>query len=135
MGSMFDALNQRREGVGKLNLSSGDEVSFLKKAPMKNLNCSTSTCQFCRHYQLEGRRGGTCSQLNAPVRGSWKACSLALPPFAPSWETLEQIWQNNNSSIGKMLPEQPLFSCSKSDIAVEESSLIPDKLPANAALI
>jgi hypothetical protein len=31
MGSMFDALNQHREGVGKLNLSSGDEVSFSEK--------------------------------------------------------------------------------------------------------
>lgn len=102
---------------------------------MKNLNCSTSTCQFCRHYQLEGRRGGMCSQLNAPVRGSWKACSLALPPFAPSWESLEQIWQNNNLSVGKKRLEQPLFSCSDSDIAVEERPLVPDKFAANAALI
>ncbi|EKF03574.1 hypothetical protein FDUTEX481_02479 [Tolypothrix sp. PCC 7601] len=33
-----------------------------------------------------------CQQLGAPVQGSWKACSLALPPFAPSWETLEDAW-------------------------------------------
>ena len=30
--------------------------------------------------------------MGAPVLGSWKACSLALPPFAPSWETLEDVW-------------------------------------------
>ncbi|GBE92498.1 hypothetical protein NCWK1_2254 [Nostoc cycadae WK-1] len=26
------------------------------------------------------------------MQASWKACSLALPPFAPSWETLEDSW-------------------------------------------
>jgi hypothetical protein len=33
-----------------------------------------------------------CQQLGAPVQAGWKACSLALPPFAPSWETLEDAW-------------------------------------------
>jgi hypothetical protein len=33
-----------------------------------------------------------CQQLGAPVKASWNACSLALPPFAPSWETLEDSW-------------------------------------------
>jgi hypothetical protein len=27
--------------------------------------------------------------LNAPVRGGWKSCALAMPPFAPSWEYVE----------------------------------------------
>jgi hypothetical protein len=52
----------------------------------------TSACRYCRHYKPEGRRGGICNQLGAPVHGTWKACSLALPPFAPSWETLEDAW-------------------------------------------
>lgn len=51
-----------------------------------------SACRYCCHYQPEGRRGGMCQQLGAPVQATWKACSLALPPFAPSWETLEDAW-------------------------------------------
>jgi len=59
---------------------------------MKPHKFLTSACRYCRHYNPEGRRGGMCQQLGAPVQGSWKACSLALPPFAPSWETLEGAW-------------------------------------------
>ncbi|BAY27914.1 hypothetical protein NIES2100_77410 [Calothrix sp. NIES-2100] len=59
---------------------------------MKPNKFLTSACRYCRHYQPEGRRGGTCQQLGAPVQGTWKACSLALPPFAPSWESLEGAW-------------------------------------------
>ncbi|MDJ1182593.1 hypothetical protein [Roseofilum casamattae] len=56
---------------------------------MTHPNCQTSACRYCRHFIPEGRRGGNCEQLGVPVRGSWKACSLALPAFAPSWENLE----------------------------------------------
>ena len=59
---------------------------------MKSINFLTSACKYCRHYNPEGRRGGNCQQLGAPVQGHWKACSLALPAFAPSWETLEGAW-------------------------------------------
>ncbi|MEH1838978.1 MAG: hypothetical protein V7L20_09465 [Nostoc sp.] len=59
---------------------------------MKPIKFLASACKYCRHYQPEGRRGGTCQQLGAPVQATWKACSLALPPFAPSWETLEDAW-------------------------------------------
>ncbi len=59
---------------------------------MKPIKFLASACRYCRHYQPEGRRGGTCHQLGAPVQATWKACSLALPPFAPSWETLEDAW-------------------------------------------
>ncbi|MEH1921540.1 hypothetical protein [Nostoc sp.] len=59
---------------------------------MKPIKVLASACKYCRHYQPEGRRGGTCQQLGAPVQAAWKACSLALPPFAPSWETLEDAW-------------------------------------------
>ncbi|MFM7364326.1 MAG: hypothetical protein ACKO11_07480 [Cuspidothrix sp.] len=52
----------------------------------------TSTCRYCRHYQPQGRRGGMCEKLSAPVQGLWKACPLAFPAFAPSWETLEDAW-------------------------------------------
>ncbi|WP_066424723.1 hypothetical protein [Anabaena sp. 4-3] len=59
---------------------------------MKPINCLTSACRYCRHYQPEGRRGGICQKLSAPVQAGWKACNLALPAFAPSWETLEDAW-------------------------------------------
>jgi hypothetical protein len=59
---------------------------------MKPIKFLTSSCRYCRHYQPEGRRGGMCQQLGASVQAGWKACSLALPPFAPSWETLEDAW-------------------------------------------
>ncbi|KAF3889061.1 MULTISPECIES: hypothetical protein [Nostocales] len=66
---------------------------------MKNIKFLTSACRYCRHYQPEGRRGGVCQQLGAPVRGDWKACSLALPPFAPSWENLKDVWSLPDAKI------------------------------------
>ncbi|MGB3653024.1 MAG: hypothetical protein WBA41_17650 [Rivularia sp. (in: cyanobacteria)] len=59
---------------------------------MKSIQIFTSACRNCRHFSPIGRRGGDCQRLGAPVRGSWKACSLAASPFAPSWETLEDAW-------------------------------------------
>ncbi|MBE9186993.1 hypothetical protein IQ270_20625 [Microcoleus sp. LEGE 07076] len=49
----------------------------------------TSKCSFCAHYQLQRGSVGHCQLLNAPVRGGWKSCTLAMPPFAPSWEHVE----------------------------------------------
>lgn len=48
---------------------------------MKSMQCQTSLCSRCQNYTPEGRRGGQCSLLGAPVKGSWKACSLAMPVF------------------------------------------------------
>lgn len=45
----------------------------------------TSYCRCCQHYTPEGRRGGQCSQLHVPVKGSWKTCHLAMLAFS-SWE-------------------------------------------------
>lgn len=58
---------------------------------MKSLNLPTSACRYCRYYQPEGRRGGLCQTLGAPVQGSWKACGLAIPVFDPAWEGLEEM--------------------------------------------
>lgn len=58
---------------------------------MRATNHLPSVCRYCRHYDPQGRRGGTCQQLNVPVRGSWQACSLASAPFLPTWETWETI--------------------------------------------
>ncbi|MDR9405150.1 MAG: hypothetical protein RI580_17155 [Halothece sp. Uz-M2-17] len=58
---------------------------------MRSTNHLPSVCRYCRHYSLQGRRGGMCQKLNAPVRGDWQACSLANSPFLPTWETWEEI--------------------------------------------
>jgi hypothetical protein len=58
---------------------------------MKNTYFLTSACRYCRHYEPEGRRGGTCQKLGVQVQSEWKACVLALPPFATTWENLEEI--------------------------------------------
>ncbi|MCG9885984.1 MAG: hypothetical protein MH825_10505 [Cyanobacteria bacterium] len=50
-----------------------------------------SSCKSCRHYCPEGRRGGQCAQFGTLVHAGWKACPLAMPAFAPSWETLERF--------------------------------------------
>jgi hypothetical protein len=77
---------------------------------MNTLSFPTSACRLCRYYQPEGRRGGVCQQLGVPVRGSWSSCSLALPPFAPSWENIEDIWHQD-----QQLSKQALAVCSSLD--------------------
>lgn len=73
---------------------------------MKTSNYQTSACRYCGHFAPEGRRGGNCEQLGVPVRGGWKACSLAIPAFAPSWEGLDGIvlWQGETLSVPDMMP-------------------------------
>ena len=75
--------------------------------PIKSL---TSACRYCRYYKTEGRRGGLCQQLGAPVQGSWSACSLAIPPFAPSWEGFEEVWSISDpkTALGSSLNQNTL---------------------------
>lgn len=58
---------------------------------MKSLNLPTSACRYCRYYQPEGRRGGCCQILGAPVQGKWKACAVAIPAFGSAWEGIEDL--------------------------------------------
>ena len=60
---------------------------------MKEMNCATSACRYCRFYNPEGRRGGSCQMLGVPVQSNWKACSLASPPFETTLKKLEDIFQ------------------------------------------
>jgi hypothetical protein len=64
---------------------------------MTNQNCLTSACRYCRFYRPEGLHGGACQQLGVSVHSNWKACQLALPAFASSWENAEELatanWQ------------------------------------------
>jgi len=61
----------------------------------------TSACRHCRHYTPEGRRGGVCALLSVPVQSQWKACSLAVSPFGPFWENIEEIglWQEQTVTL------------------------------------
>jgi hypothetical protein len=72
----------------------------------------------------EGRRGGSCQQLGVLVKGSWQACSLALPIFTSTWESLEEmmVWQKEsfmNQAIAVSADETSV--CSQM-LATEESS-------------
>ena len=64
---------------------------------MKDTQYSTSVCRFCRFYEPEGRRGGSCQKLGVPVEGSWEACALASSPFDTTLKKLENIFQLETS--------------------------------------
>ncbi|KAB8320576.1 hypothetical protein SD81_003050 [Tolypothrix campylonemoides VB511288] len=55
---------------------------------MTTLKSCVSACRYCRYYTPEGQRGGTCRLFNVSVKSGWKACSLSVPSFAPSYENL-----------------------------------------------
>jgi hypothetical protein len=80
--------------LGELNMTSSQR----SRQPL-------STCYFCSNYIHTGRRGGHCKLLNVEVHSNWSACSLAIPPFAPSWETsrtpalLELISQDLETAV------------------------------------
>ena len=59
---------------------------------MKEINFSTSACRYCRFYQPEGRRGGSCEMLSVQVQSSWKACAFASHPFKTTLKKLEDIF-------------------------------------------
>lgn len=72
---------------------------------MNEINFSASTCRFCRFYQPEGRRGGTCQTLGVPVESSWKACALAASPFKTTLKKLEDIFQLETSPKNRSTAE------------------------------
>ncbi|MEA5469548.1 hypothetical protein [Spirulina sp. 06S082] len=78
----------------------------------------TSACRCCTFYSPEGRRGGMCQQLGVPVKGCWKACSLAAHPFTKS------SWQDWDAEI-VYLEHSLSLSCSEVGCSEEtqESSL------------
>ncbi len=102
---------------------------------MKTLNFPTSACRYCRYYQPEGRRGGVCQQLSVPVRGSWKACSLALAPFAPTWEGIQVIWQDEALGINDKLIVNSSVTTSKPDALDKKSLAKSERLETNVVLV
>lgn len=100
-------------------------------------------CRHCQHYLVEGRRGGQCQQLGAPVLGRWKACQLAIPPFAPSWEgssgsplSGSSLWREQATHIEPgVIPSytletlEALEACMQSEIIELEAIPAPDTSP------
>ena len=102
---------------------------------MKSLNFPTSACRCCRYYQPEGRRGGMCQQLSVPVRGSWKACSLALSPFVPSWKRIEVIWEEEALGIKERLSVPCSMTASEQDLLEESGLSNTETLKAEVLLV
>lgn len=102
---------------------------------MNPSNFPTSACRVCRFYQPEGRRGGMCQQLGVPVSASWKACSLALPPFAPSWESLEAIWQKDKIMLKESLSVHSASSSASPNYAEEKALATAEPLAADVMLV
>ncbi|HEY9653015.1 MAG TPA: hypothetical protein V6C95_20330 [Coleofasciculaceae cyanobacterium] len=102
---------------------------------MNPSNFPTSACRVCRFYQPEGRRGGMCQQLGVPVSASWKACSLALPPFAPSWESLEALWQNDKIMLKESLSIHSSPSSASPNYAEEKTAATAESLAADVMLV
>ena len=84
---------------------------------MNSNNCSTLSCRFCQHYEVEGRRGGLCHLLNVSVRGTWQACPLAIRSFIPEPILVGTISNSSNLSVNyeKIIPlKTPDFNDSPS---------------------
>lgn len=71
----------------------------LKKNVMKETNFLNLSCRHCRHYQPEGRRGGSCEILGVSVDSSWKACTLASSPFEKAFTDLNPNLTNLNTAL------------------------------------
>ncbi len=72
-----------------------------------------------------------CQMLEVPVQASWKACALALPVFAPSWEGIEGIM---------VLDEMPVVASCRSLVSALDSSeqavgSTPDRKKAEPVLV
>jgi hypothetical protein len=63
-----------------------------------------------------------CHQLSAPVQAGWKACSLALPAFAPSWETLEDAW---SLPVAQPVVQPVMSAAAKLNSEIESFAPIP----------
>ncbi len=86
---------------------------------MNEMNFSTSACRYCRFYEHQGRRGGSCQMLGVPVQSSWKACAFASPPFETTLKKLEDIFQLDTSTT---LDSSPKLFPNTSGIKIIENN-------------
>ena len=61
--------------------------------------CEVSRCGLCQFYSHEGRRGGTCEKLSAPVSSRWKACCFAASPFQTFGELDSAVDRKSSTSL------------------------------------
>ena len=76
---------------------------------MTNQNCLTSACRYCRFYRPEGQHGGNCQQLNVSVHSNWKACQLALPAFATTWDDVGEL-AHRQAEVAQTISQEELNS-------------------------
>jgi hypothetical protein len=79
----------------------------LAKPNLRYMNTSGNSvpaCRLCQHYNPEGRRGGFCGKLDVPVSPAWEACSLAVHPFEPSWQSTTDFNSLLNESFHNSIP-------------------------------
>jgi hypothetical protein len=103
---------------------------------MKSVNKPISACRHCHFYDSEGRRGGYCQQLSVPVQGSWKACSLAVSPFA-KWDQLAGIvaWQPVGTDPKTGLEVSGLEVGLSAEHSLTELAVTPTVLASTSAMI
>jgi hypothetical protein len=82
--------------------------------PVESLRAPALGCRCCHYYAPEGRRGGQCKKLGAPVRGSWAACSLIVPSFTPAYR----------ERLGKVIPLRRIISMTKPYSAVASEAVV-----------
>ncbi|MEM6450187.1 MAG: hypothetical protein AAF703_07730 [Cyanobacteria bacterium P01_D01_bin.105] len=92
--------------------------------------CEISRCGLCRFYVHEGRRGGTCSQLNVPVGSRWQACCLGASPFQVASEVkISEIemgishWKSSHEVKPTEMPiaDRTAIECSMTEYSVIEN--------------
>lgn len=69
------------------------------------------------------------------MRGSWKACSLALPQFASSWESIEKILQDEKLILKEAICGNGSVNDSNLDLAQAQTSTPTKTLVLEAALV
>jgi hypothetical protein len=94
---------------------------------MKERNFSTSACRYCRFYEPEGRRGGSCQILGVSVQSSWKACDFASPAFETTLKKLEDIFQLE-TAIALDSPERIVSQVVDTKIKGDRSSMAAPKI-------
>jgi hypothetical protein len=66
---------------------------------MSQADPRVSRCRHCCSYELQGRRGGHCQQLNVNVQGGWNACALAKPLFAVASDQIVAAPAADNQTV------------------------------------
>ena len=83
---------------------------------MAAVKCEITRCGLCRFYSHEGRRGGTCSQLNVNVDSHWSACALASAPFVKSEKVVEIAEWVTPEPLSQPVVEAPVLPIARQPI-------------------